>query len=67
MSDTLREAFSGVYMKAKVELETTTNKTVYKRRYKELNAGCSRCPWHKCENVGRRPKHGVRKPKKTWK
>ena len=51
-------------MKAKVELETTTNKTVYKRRYKELNASCSYCPWHKNENEGHRPKHGVRKPKR---
>lgn len=54
-------------MHAKEELETTTNKTVYRRRYKELYAGCSYCKWHKNENASRKPKHGVRKPKRRVK
>ena len=52
-------------MRAKEELESTTNKKVYRRRYKELNASCSFCKWHKNENAGHIAPHGHKKPK-TW-
>ena len=52
-------------MRPKEELDNTDNRAVYRRRWKQLRAKCSYCPWHKAENIGRWPKHGVRKRNKT--
>ena len=49
----------------KTELDSTANKTVYRRLYKRLKAKCAWCPWHRHENDGRRPKHGTRKRNKV--
>ena len=51
-------------MRRKVELDSTNLSSVYRRRYKQLQAKCSYCPWHKKENAGRKPRHGVRKRNK---
>jgi hypothetical protein len=48
-------------MRPKEEMGTTGNSTVHRRRYKQLRAKCSYCPWHRKENEGRRPRHGARK------
>ena len=49
----------------KDELDTTPNRTVYRRLFKRLRAKCAWCPWHRHENEGRRPKHGTRKRNKV--
>jgi len=49
----------------KDELDTTSSRTVYRRLYKRFKAKCARCPWHRHENEGRRPKHGTRKRNKV--
>lgn len=49
----------------KDELDTTSSRTVYRRLYKRLKAKCARCPWHRHENEGRKPKHGTRKRNKV--
>ena len=49
----------------KDELDTTSSRTVYRRLYKRLKAKCARCPWHRHENEGRRPKYGTRKRNKV--
>lgn len=51
-------------MRPKDELDNTDNPSVYRRRYKQLQAKCSYCPWHRKENAIRRAKHGVRKQTK---
>ena len=38
-------------MRPKEEEDTTTNSSVYRKRYKELHAGCSYCKWHRGENA----------------
>jgi hypothetical protein len=50
-------------MKAKNELDTTENSTVWAKRHKELEASCPYCKWHRNENASRKPRHGVRKKK----
>ncbi len=49
----------------KQECETTESRKVYTRLYKKLNAKCSRCPWHKVDNMRRKPsRHGSGKQNK---
>jgi hypothetical protein len=38
-------------MRPKEEEDSTTNRHVYNRRYKERHAGCSYCKWHRNENA----------------
>lgn len=49
----------------KMEMDETTNRTVYRRRYKEVVTakwhGCTRCPFHRWENGQRKAKRGHRK------
>lgn len=57
-------------MRSKDELDITTNRRVYKRRYKEYIAHkvglCTYCKWHQRENASRKPRHGHRKMNKVW-
>lgn len=52
-------------MRPKAELEATTNRRVYRCRYKEVIANklgiCTYCRWHAGENAPRKAKHGHRK------
>jgi hypothetical protein len=42
-------------MKPKEEMESTSNRSVYKKTYKKVvtnkNKDCSICPWHESENA----------------
>lgn len=51
-------------MKAKSKSKKTDNPREYKLLMREENLSCSRCPPHRVENAGRKPKHGEKKPKK---
>jgi hypothetical protein len=51
-------------MRPKEEEDTTTNRYVYNRRYKENNASCSYCKWHRNENAGATKTYGKQKKKK---
>jgi hypothetical protein len=53
-------------MKHKKELETTTNRWVFNRLYKEANAGCSYCKWHTNDNSTNKHYGGWTEGKKTW-
>lgn len=48
----------------KEELDATENRTVYRRRYKQLRAKCSYCKWHRNENATEHARRGHRKRNK---
>lgn len=48
----------------KLEHETTTNSSVWRKRHKELHACCSYCRWHKGENMRNYRRFGNRMPKR---
>lgn len=53
--------------KVKIEMETTTNSSVFRKAEKQYRANigeihCSYCPYHKNENITKRYKR-VKKPK----
>lgn len=50
-------------MKPKTGMRKTDNPREYKLLKKCVDLNCSICKPHKGENVGRRAKHGSRKPK----
>jgi hypothetical protein len=49
-------------MKPKEEYETTTNRSVWNKRHRELHARCSWCRWHKGDNKDW-CKHGTKVPR----
>lgn len=51
-------------MTPKEEQDNTTNRYVYNRRYKQLNAGCSYCKWHRVENASACKTYGKQKKKR---
>ena len=52
----------------KKQMDETTNSSVYKKARKThicIESGkCTICPMHSGENTSRKPKHGVKKPRK---
>lgn len=50
-------------MSRKSEEKEDTNSTV-DRKKRRLDLRCSYCPPNKGENASRKPKHGVKKPKR---
>ena len=51
--------------KTKIILDTTEDNRTYRIAYKEREAPCSICRWHRgnCGNKTRWVRHGVKKPK----
>ena len=50
--------------KAALALTKTPSPAVWRKRWKQLVAKCSRCPWHQIENASRKSRHGHTKQNK---
>lgn len=50
-------------MKVKAQIKTETNSTVDKKLRRQY-LSCPHCPPNRNENATRKPKHGVKKPRK---